>query len=196
MVEELDLSAFESAYRADGRGRPPFHPRMMLALLLYCRCKGIMSGRDVAAACGDDLGARIIMGGQRPNRSTVDRFVRVHEQCGSRRCSRRHSALGMQKGLSMCPVVAGDGEQVAGQRRDGRNGGRGDLAGPDRRVGGSSRPGHCRREGTVGTDVAEPLSPAGGQGTTRCGQARQPQRQTSSTGKAPWECCFAVAGRR
>jgi transposase len=78
MVGELDLSAFEAAYRADGRGRPPFHPRVMLALILYCRSKGIMSGREVAAACYDDLGARVITGNRHPDRSTIDRFVAAH----------------------------------------------------------------------------------------------------------------------
>jgi transposase len=111
MVEELDLSAFQAAYRADGRGRPPFHPRMMVALILYCRCKGIMSGRDVSAACVDDLGARIIMGGQRPNRSTVDRFVRVH--CGALKALLPQTLrIGHVEGLVDVSVVAGDGSKL------------------------------------------------------------------------------------
>ena len=78
MVGELDLSAFLGAYRSDGRGRAPFDPGVMLALILYCRSKGIMSGRDVAAACYDDLGARVITGNRYPSRSTVDRFMTTH----------------------------------------------------------------------------------------------------------------------
>jgi transposase len=58
LVGELDLSAFTAAYRADGRGRPPYDPKMMIALIVYCRGKGIGSGRGIAAACYDDLGAR------------------------------------------------------------------------------------------------------------------------------------------
>jgi transposase len=34
-VEEMDVSAFLAAYRADGHGRPAHEPAMMLALLLY-----------------------------------------------------------------------------------------------------------------------------------------------------------------
>ena len=60
LVGELDLSAFAAAYRGDGRGRPPYDPRMMLALVVYCRGKGICSGRGIEAACHDDLGARVI----------------------------------------------------------------------------------------------------------------------------------------
>jgi transposase len=78
LVGQLDLSAFEAVYRADGRGRPPFDPRLMLTLILYCRSKGIMTGRAIAAACRDDVGARMITGNRYPQRSTVDRFIKTH----------------------------------------------------------------------------------------------------------------------
>jgi transposase len=32
-VDEMDLSAFDAAYRADGHGRPAYDPAMMVALL-------------------------------------------------------------------------------------------------------------------------------------------------------------------
>lgn len=78
LVDQLDPSRFEAAYRADGRGRPPFDPRMMLTLILYCRAKRLISGRAVAAACHDDLGARVITGNRYPDRSTIDRFLTTH----------------------------------------------------------------------------------------------------------------------
>src|ERR671922_217951 len=34
-VERIDMAAFYSAYREDGRCRPAYEPAMMLALLLY-----------------------------------------------------------------------------------------------------------------------------------------------------------------
>jgi len=36
----MDLTAFTSWYRADGQGRPAYHPAMMVALVGYCYCKG------------------------------------------------------------------------------------------------------------------------------------------------------------
>jgi transposase len=36
-VEEIDLSAFYAAYRADGHGRAAHDPAMMVALVLYAR---------------------------------------------------------------------------------------------------------------------------------------------------------------
>jgi transposase len=111
MVELLDLKEFVAAYRPDGLGRPPFHPKVMVGLILYCRSKGLHSGREIAAACYDDLGARIITGNRYPDRSTVDRFLKTHR--------RRLMALLAQTvklahadGLVDVSVVAGDGTKV------------------------------------------------------------------------------------
>ena len=35
-VRELDLVPFLAAYRADGQGNTAYHPRMMVALIMYC----------------------------------------------------------------------------------------------------------------------------------------------------------------
>ena len=59
-VEQLDLSAFHAAYRADGWGRQAYDPAMMLALLLYAYCEGERSSRRIERrwrwrGCCDDL---------------------------------------------------------------------------------------------------------------------------------------------
>lgn len=107
-VKQFDMSGFAAAYREDGRGRPPFDPRVMLALIMYCRSKGIMSGRDVAAACYDDLGARVITGNRYPDRSTVDRFLGTHRDA-IRGLLAQTVRLGHAVGLVDLSVVAGDG---------------------------------------------------------------------------------------
>ena len=75
---QLDLSAMERAYRADGQGQAPYDPRVMTALLLYCHLKGIRSSREVAAACVDDVGCRVITGGAMPSHKAVAEFRRRH----------------------------------------------------------------------------------------------------------------------
>ena len=41
-VDELDLSAIVAAYESgDGRGQPPYHPAMMVKLLLYAYGVGL-----------------------------------------------------------------------------------------------------------------------------------------------------------
>ena len=47
VVDALDLSAIVRAYEqgADDRGRPPYHPAMMVKLLVYAYCTGKPSSR-------------------------------------------------------------------------------------------------------------------------------------------------------
>jgi transposase len=75
---EMDLSAFYAAYRQDGQGQAPYDPGMMLALVCYCLYKGIRSSRKIAAACADDVGARLICGGPGPSHKTVAEFRKRH----------------------------------------------------------------------------------------------------------------------
>jgi transposase len=108
LADELDLSRFEAAYRGDGRGRPPFDPKVMLTLILYCRSKGLRSSRQVAASCYDDLGARVITGNQHPDRSTIDRFLVVHA-ASIKALLPATLGLGQAEALLDVSVVAGDG---------------------------------------------------------------------------------------
>src|SRR5215210_8952644 len=47
VAEELDLSAILSTY-TEPRGYPPYHPAMMVALLLYAYSRGVYSSRRIA----------------------------------------------------------------------------------------------------------------------------------------------------
>lgn len=47
VVNTLDLSKIEDMYGSDERGQPPYHPAMMVALLLYAYCIGIPSSRKI-----------------------------------------------------------------------------------------------------------------------------------------------------
>ena len=49
---------------------------MMVALVMYCYCKGIRSSRAIEMATFDDVGARVICGGLHPDHATNARFVR------------------------------------------------------------------------------------------------------------------------
>jgi transposase len=110
-VGQMDLSAFENRYRADGQGGKAYHPAMMTGLLLYCYCKGLRSSREIEMATFDDVGARVICGNLHPDHSTVAHFVRRHEQavCGLLPESVRACA---REGLVCLEVVAGDGTKL------------------------------------------------------------------------------------
>jgi len=50
-VEQMDLTAFYAAYRADGHGRVAHEPAMMIGLLIYAYARGQRSSRRIEQAC-------------------------------------------------------------------------------------------------------------------------------------------------
>jgi transposase len=79
-VMELDLSAITSKYEQEGRGYPPYHPRMMVTLLLYAYCRGIFSSRRMQQACEERVTFRVIVGHDIPNFRTISDFRKLHLQ--------------------------------------------------------------------------------------------------------------------
>jgi transposase len=63
--EHLDLSGFYAGYK-EGRGGPPFDPRLMVRVLLLGYTTGIRSSRKLEAACWDIVAFRWLAGGQAP----------------------------------------------------------------------------------------------------------------------------------
>jgi transposase len=108
---ELDLAPFTAWYRADGQGRPAYHPRLMVGLVMYCYCKGIRSSRAIEMATWDDVGARVICGNCHPDHATVARFVTRHEGPVKGLLVQSLVACAAQ-GLVSVDVVAGDGTKV------------------------------------------------------------------------------------
>lgn len=78
VVEELDLSAIYETYEGDLRGYPPHDPRMMVGLLIYGYCVGVMSSRKIERACIEDVAFRLIAGNTRPDHSRISEFRRRH----------------------------------------------------------------------------------------------------------------------
>jgi len=75
VVAHLDLSEILSGYRnSNGRGQPPYDPKMMLTLLIYCYCTERESARDIEQATYDDIPCKIITGDQHPDYSTIANF--------------------------------------------------------------------------------------------------------------------------
>ena len=75
--EGLDLSAILGSYEVD-RGQPPYHPGMMVALLLYGYSRGVYSSRRLAQACQERVDFMAVTGLNRPDFRTVSDFRRRH----------------------------------------------------------------------------------------------------------------------
>ena len=77
VVETLDLSAIEDTYTEE-RGYPPYHPRMMVGVLLYAYCTGIYSSRRIAGQLADSVAFRFLAAGNQPDFRTISEFRRRH----------------------------------------------------------------------------------------------------------------------
>jgi transposase len=110
-VEEMELSAFVAAYRADGHGRPAHDPAMMVALLLYAYAKGQRSSRVIERACVEDVAYRVIAANQRPDHTTIARFRQRHEAALAGLFG-EVLALCAEAGLVEVGVIAIDGTKV------------------------------------------------------------------------------------
>jgi transposase len=77
VAEDLDLSAILSTYD-EPRGYPPYHPAMMVALLLYAYSRGVYSSRRIARACEERLDFQAVAALNRPDFRTISEFRRRH----------------------------------------------------------------------------------------------------------------------
>jgi transposase len=75
--ENLDLGAIFSAYEEE-RGYPPYHPAMMVALLLYAYSRGVYSSRKIAQACEERVDFMAVTALNRPDFRTIATFRRRH----------------------------------------------------------------------------------------------------------------------
>jgi transposase len=77
-VATLDLTPIFAHYERELRGQPPFHPRMMVTLLLYCYATGTRSSRKIMRRCHTDVACRIIVGEDVPDFRTISDFRKTH----------------------------------------------------------------------------------------------------------------------
>jgi transposase len=77
VVDSLDLSAIEEVY-SEERGYPPYHPRMMVKVLLYAYCTGTYSSRRIAAKLLDSVALRFLAAGNEPDFRTISEFRKRH----------------------------------------------------------------------------------------------------------------------
>src|SRR5229473_2571837 len=79
LVEHLDLRKIMGVYEeGDLRGRPPYHPVMMVKLLIYGYCVGKMSSRKMEQATYDDVAFRVLSCNQHPDHDSIADFRKRH----------------------------------------------------------------------------------------------------------------------
>jgi transposase len=79
LVESLDLTPITSVYeQGDGRGQPPYHPVLMIKLLLHAYCEGETSSRVILRKTYEDIGYRVLCVDQHPDFRTISDFRERH----------------------------------------------------------------------------------------------------------------------
>jgi transposase len=79
VVESLNLAGILNSYEeGDGRGRPPYHPVLMVKLLVYGYCTGRMSSRKLEQATHDDVAFRVLSCNQQPDHDSIAAFRKRH----------------------------------------------------------------------------------------------------------------------
>ena len=73
----LDLDAVMAAYD-EPRGQPPYHPAMMVAVLLYAYSQGVYSSRRIARALEERLDFMAVSALERPDFRTISDFRKRH----------------------------------------------------------------------------------------------------------------------
>ncbi|WDO11121.1 IS1182 family transposase [Streptomyces murinus] len=73
--QSLDLSPILAGY-TEKRGYPPYHPRLMVRLLIYGYTTGVRSSRAIQRKCVDDVAFRFLAADQAPDFRSIARFRR------------------------------------------------------------------------------------------------------------------------
>lgn len=111
VVEHVDLRAIEETYEDELRGGPPYHPAMMVKILLYAYCTGVYGSRRIARRVHEDVAFRVLAAGNTPDFRTISDFRKRHLEVLSG-LFHQVLALAQRAGLVRLGHVALDGTKV------------------------------------------------------------------------------------
>jgi transposase len=119
-VDQVDLSAFYGAYRANGQGRAAYEPSVMVALLIHAYARGNRSSRGIERACREDVTYKLITAMAIPDHSTIAEFRRRHEKAIGELFT-AVLALCDEAGLVEVGVISVDGVKIRANASRGAN---------------------------------------------------------------------------
>ena len=139
-VDSLDLQAFYARYEGGGSRNQPFHPAMMVKVLVYAYATGVFSSRKIARKLHEDVAFRVLAAGNFPAHRTVGDFrainlqelsellVQVVRLARNKAGQAGHDRRGRHEGQGQRDPPQGDELRAHGQ---GRGRGRGGVEGAD-----------------------------------------------------------------
>lgn len=110
-IDALDLNAFHARYAGGGPRNQPFHPVMMVKVLMYGYATGVFSSRKIARKLHEDVAFRVLAANNYPAHRTICDFRAFHLE--------EFSALFVQVvklarecGLAKLGTIAVDGTKI------------------------------------------------------------------------------------
>ena len=77
-VDSLNLSSFHARYAKDGPRNQPFHPAMMVKVMVYAYATGTFSSRKIARKLFEDIAFRVLAADNFPAHRTIREFRALH----------------------------------------------------------------------------------------------------------------------
>jgi transposase len=77
-VDSLNLSAFHARYAGGGSRNQPFHPVMLVKVLVYAYATGVFSSRKIAKKLHEDVAFRVLGADNFPAHRTIRDFRALH----------------------------------------------------------------------------------------------------------------------
>ncbi len=78
VIDSLDLRAFHARYEGGGPRNQPFHPAMMVKVLVYGYATGVFSSRKIGRKLHEDVAFRVLGAGNFPAHRTICDFRALH----------------------------------------------------------------------------------------------------------------------
>ena len=72
---KVDLSCFEELFKNDETGAPAYNPVILLKIILFAYSRGIVSSRDIAKACEENVVFMALSADTKPHFTTISNFV-------------------------------------------------------------------------------------------------------------------------
>jgi transposase len=111
VVDQLDLSKIHAHYGDEGRGQPPYDPRLMTKLLVYSYCVGVFSSRRIQKRLQEDIAFRVLAAGNEPDFRTISDFRKLH-LAALKEMFQQVLRLALESGAMKLGRVALDGTKI------------------------------------------------------------------------------------
>jgi transposase len=82
LIDRLELSAFDAAFRDDKKGAPAYSPAVTLKIIFYCYSRGIITRAPIEYACKTNIIVKALARDAEPDHDTVAHFISSQAEAG------------------------------------------------------------------------------------------------------------------